>query len=76
MSEIKEYIFNFTVGAVSFLAGSLFLSACTTKLVSNAPPLPQKVTQCEWDTAKSYFKGDAACEKFLRDYVNSRVGHT
>lgn len=53
----------------------IMIAACTAKLVSSAPPLPQKVTQCEWDIAQSYFKGDAACEQFLRDYVASRVGH-
>lgn len=51
------------------------IAACTTKLVSNSPPLPQKVTRCSWDVEAKTFDGNAACEKFLRDYVSSRVGH-
>jgi hypothetical protein len=52
------------------------LAGCTpAKLVSNAPPLPPKVTKCAWDVEAKTFDGDAACEKFIRDYVGARVGH-
>jgi hypothetical protein len=59
---------------VSFSLVTLY-SGCTTKLVSNGPPLPQKVTRCSWDVEAKTFDGDEVCEKFLRDYVSSRVGH-
>lgn len=60
---------------MNYLAFILLLSGCApTKLVSNAPPLPQKVTRCSWDVEAKTFDGDKACEKFLRDYVGARVG--
>lgn len=58
----------------SLLLIFLLAGCAPVKYVSNAPPLPPKVTQCRWDVAAKTFEGDAACEKFLRDYVGARVG--
>jgi hypothetical protein len=73
MSETNIFICIFALFPAVLVAMTV---ACTPeKLVSNAPPLPRKVTICQWDLDKQTFQGDAACQQFIRDYVASRVGH-
>ena len=48
----------------------LLLTGCA--IPSQLPPLPPKAS-CEWNVTTDYFKGDKACEDFLRAYVAARL---
>lgn len=59
---------------LSLVLVSVSLAGCQPmNVVSAIPPLPAKVTKCQWDTATDYFEGDEACEAFIRKIVALRL---